>query len=143
MSAPRAGRSDRYFDGGGHERLAGYARATRRGDTITVSGTTSNDGSGGVLHPGDTGGQTAAALRQALTAVERLGGRADDVVRTRIFLAPGADWRAASEAHVRVFGSVNPANTMLYVHALIPSQDGGDFLVEVELDAVVPADHRG
>ena len=130
MSSPELGR---YFDGGGHEHAAGYARAVRRGPSITVSGTTANDGRGGALHPGDTAAQTAAAFRQALTAVERLGGRIDDVVRTRIFLVPGADWRAAAATHADVFGDVNPANTMLFVHALI----GEGFLVEVEVDAIV------
>jgi enamine deaminase RidA (YjgF/YER057c/UK114 family) len=124
---------DRYFDGGGHEQAAGYARAVRRGASIVVSGTTANDGRGGTLHPGDTGEQTVAALRQALTAVAALGGRVDDVVRTRIFLAPGADWYAASAAHADVFGEVNPANTTLFVHALV----GEGFLVEVEVDAIV------
>jgi enamine deaminase RidA (YjgF/YER057c/UK114 family) len=128
---------DRYFDGGGHEQLAGYARAVRRGNSITVSGTTANDGAGGALHVGDTGAQTAAALRQALAAVEGLGGTVDDVVRTRIYLAPAADWRAASAAHAAALGSVNPANTTVFVHGLV----GEDFLVEVEVDAIVdPAD---
>jgi enamine deaminase RidA (YjgF/YER057c/UK114 family) len=130
MSSPER---DRHFDGGGHEQGAGYARAARRGSSITVSGTTANDGRGGALHPGDTGAQTAAALRQALTAVDGLGGRLDDVVRTRIFLAPGADWGAAAAVHADVFGEVKPANTMLFVHALI----GDGFLVEVEVDAIV------
>jgi enamine deaminase RidA (YjgF/YER057c/UK114 family) len=135
MSAARA---DRYFDGGGHEQFAGYARAVRRADSITVSGTTANDGAGGALHVGDTGAQTAAALRLALAAVEHLGGRVDDVVRTRLFLAPTADWRAAAAAHGEVLGAVSPANTMLFVHGLI----GDDFLVEVEIDAVVARDYR-
>jgi enamine deaminase RidA (YjgF/YER057c/UK114 family) len=124
---------DRFFDGCGHEQAAGYARAVRRGAAIMVSGTTANDASGGARHIGDTGAQTTAALRQALSAVEGLGGRIDDVVRTRIFLVPGADWSAASTAHAAVFGDVSPANTMLFVHALI----GEGFLVEVEVDAIV------
>ena len=82
------GHLDRFFDGGGHEQPAGYARAVRRGNSITVSGTTANDGAGGALHPGDTGAQTTAALRQALDAVEGLGGTIDDVVRTRIISFP-------------------------------------------------------
>ena len=125
--------SDRFFDGGGHERAAGYARAVRRGTAIMVSGTTANDGHGGARHVGDTGAQTTEALGQALAAVAALGGGNDDVVRTRIFLAPGADWQAASTAHAAVFGDVSPANTMLFVHALI----GEGFLVEVEIDAIV------
>jgi enamine deaminase RidA (YjgF/YER057c/UK114 family) len=124
---------ERFFDGGGHEQAAGYARAVRRGAAIMVSGTTANDATGGARHVGDTGAQTTAALRQALSAIEGLGGRIDDVVRTRIFLAPGADWSAASTAHAAVFGDVSPANTMLFVHALI----GEGFLVEVEVDAIV------
>jgi enamine deaminase RidA (YjgF/YER057c/UK114 family) len=125
--------ADRYFDGGGHEQLAGYARAVRRGNSITVSGTTANDGAGGALHLGDTGAQTSAALRQALAAVESLGGTVDDVVRTRIYLVPAADWRAASAAHADALGSVNPANTTVFVHGLV----GDGFLVEVEVDAVL------
>jgi enamine deaminase RidA (YjgF/YER057c/UK114 family) len=125
--------SDRFFDGGGHEGAAGYARAVRRGAAIVVSGTTANDGRGGARHAGDTGAQTAEALRQALSAVEALGGSSADVVRTRIYLAPGADWQAASTAHSATFGGVNPANTMLFVHGLV----GEDFLVEVEVDAIV------
>ena len=46
---------------------------------------------------------------------------------------PDADWAAAARAHAEVFGVVKPANTTLYVHALI----GDDFLVEVEVDAGV------
>jgi enamine deaminase RidA (YjgF/YER057c/UK114 family) len=125
--------SDRYFDGGGHEQFAGYARAVRRGNSISVSGTTANDGLGHALHVGDTGAQTTAALRQAVDAVAGLGGTVDDVVRTRIYLVPAADWRAAAAAHAAVLGAVNPANTVVFVHDLV----GDDFLVEVEVDAVV------
>lgn len=128
---------DRWFDGGGYEDAAGYARAVRRGPWIAVSGTTANDGAGVALHPGDTGGQTAAALRQALAAVEGLGGRRADVVRTRVYLTSRADWRAAAAAHADVLGDVRPANTTVVVESLI----GDDFLVEVEIDAIVEREH--
>ena len=105
----------------------------RRGDVIAVSGTTANDGHGNALHPGDTAAQTEAALRHALGAVDALGGTIDDVVRTRLLLAPGADWQAAAGVHARLLGAVRPANTTLFVHALV----GPDFLVEVEVDAIV------
>ena len=124
---------DRYLDGSSFEDLAGYARAVRRGDVIAVSGTTANDGHGNALHPGDTAGQTEAALRHALGAVDALGGTIDDVVRTRLLLAPGADWQAAAGVHARLLGAVRPANTTLFVHALV----GPDFLVEVEVEAVI------
>ena len=77
--------------------------------------------------------QTEAALRHALGAVDALGGTIDDVVRTRLLLAPGADWQAAAGVHARLLGAVRPANTTLFVHALV----GPDFLVEVEVDAII------
>jgi enamine deaminase RidA (YjgF/YER057c/UK114 family) len=114
-------------DGRGWEAQAGYSRAVRRGSHIAVSGTTAADTSA------DTYGQTRAALAQALDAVEALGGTRTDVVRTRVMLAPGAEWEAAARAHVEVLGDVAPANTMLYVAGLI----GDGYLVEIEVDAEV------
>jgi len=122
-----------FSDGSAFEALAGYSRAVRRGAHIAVSGTTANDGHGGVLHPGDAGAQTAAALRHGIAAIEALGGSIADVVRTRVFLAPDVDWAAAAASHALVFGDIRPANTTLHIHSLI----GDDFLVEIEIDAIV------
>jgi enamine deaminase RidA (YjgF/YER057c/UK114 family) len=119
-----------YRDGRGWERKAGYSRAVRRGPRIYVSGTTAADDSG------DTYAQTLQALDQALAAVTELGGTKLDVVRTRVMLAPDADWEAAARAHVQVLGSVAPANTMVYVGGLI----GDGYLVEVELEAEVESE---
>jgi enamine deaminase RidA (YjgF/YER057c/UK114 family) len=80
------------------------------------------------LLPPDAGGD-----RAALGAAAELGAGPEDVVRTRLLLAPGCDWREAARAHARVFAGVDPANTTYYVGGLIP--DGA--LVEVELDAAV------
>jgi len=123
----------RYCDGTGWEDEAGYSRAVRRGRWIAVSGTTANGPNGTVLFPGDTYAQVRAALQRALDAVTALGGTMRDVVRTRVYLAPGADWRAAARAHREVLGQVGPANTMLYVGGMI----GDGFLAEVEIDAAL------
>ena len=131
-----SGITRRHRDGGGWEELAGYSRAVRRLGHIAVSGTTATADDGSALHPGDTYGQTLFALKRAIAAMETLGGRLDDVVRTRVYLVPGADWEGAARAHAEVMGSVAPANTMLYVAALI----GDGFLVEVELEADAPGD---
>lgn len=123
-----------YRDGGGWEDAAGYSRAVRRFGHIAVSGTTATGVGGQALHPGDTYGQARAALERALAAVKSLGGQSADVVRTRIYLAPEADWREAARAHAELLGDVAPANTMLHVAGLI----GDGFLVEVEMEAVLP-----
>jgi enamine deaminase RidA (YjgF/YER057c/UK114 family) len=130
-----AASGDRYADEARWQETAGYARAARRGRRIAVSGTTSSGPDGGVLHPGDTYRQTVEALGTGLRAVEALGGTAADVLRTRIYLVPGASWEDAARAHREAFGAVRPANTMLYVSALI----GDGLLVEVELDAELGA----
>ena len=108
--------------------------------SITVSGTTANDGRGGALHPGDTGAQTAAALRQALSGGRRAWADARRRRADAHLPRPGRRLGAAAAVHADVFGDVSPANTMLFVHALI----GEGFLVEVEVDAIVvePAVHR-
>ena len=129
----------RHRDGRGWEEHAGYSRAVRRFGHIAVSGTTATGEDGEALHPGDTYMQTRVALERALSAVEALDGRLRDVVRTRIYLAPGARWEDAARAHAEVMGSMAPANTMLFVAGLI----GDGFLVEVELEARAGGDPVG
>lgn len=123
--------TERYRDGGGWEDKAGYSRAVRRSQRIAVSGTTATASDGSALHSGDTYMQTKAAIEIALRSVEALGGVAEDIVRTRVYLAPEADWNAAARAHAELLGEVAPANTMLYIASLI----GDGFLVEVEMEA--------
>lgn len=123
----------RHYDGSRFEQVAAYARAARGGDVIAVSGTADLDDAGRAAHPGDCHRQTLESLRRAVAAVEALGGRREDVIRSRVYLVPGADWEGAVRAHAEVFAGVDPANTTLFVAGFIPD----DVLVEVELEAVV------
>jgi len=75
-------------------------------------------------------------LERSLEALNALGGAPEDVLRTRLYLAPGADWEAASRAHADMLGEVAPANTTLHVAGLI----GEGYLVEVELEAELSPD---
>jgi enamine deaminase RidA (YjgF/YER057c/UK114 family) len=113
--------------------MAAYSRAARVGNVIAVSGTAALDETGVALFPGDAGAQTREALVRALAAAAELGAERRDVIRTRILLAHGADWRGPVEVHGELFAGVDPANTTLYVAGFIPE----GCLVEVELDAVV------
>ena len=125
--------SDRFTDDAGWQDAAGYSRAVRRGNIIVVSGTTAHGPDGAALHRGDTGAQARLCLSRIERALTALGGGIADVVRTGIYLAPGASWEAAAQAHHDVFAAVRPASTMLYVAELI----GDGFLVEIEAQAVV------
>jgi enamine deaminase RidA (YjgF/YER057c/UK114 family) len=129
-------RHERFRDGGGFEEAAGYSRAARHGRWIAVSGTGDVAGDGSVGHPGDAYGQARASLERALAAVEQLGGRREDVIRTRIYLVPGVDWREVVRAHRELLGGVDPANTTLVVAGF--AAEG--MLVEIEVDALVSDD---
>ena len=114
------------------EPIAGYSRAVRVGNRILVSGTTATHGGGRVVCPGDVAGQTVYILDKIVASVEALGGRIEDIVRTRVYLRDAAQWAPASRAHGRYFGEIRPANTLLAIRELV-----GDYEVEVEAEAVV------
>lgn len=122
---------ERQHDGSAFEAVAGYCRAVRAGQAVAVSGTTASGPDGRALHPGDGYRQTRIALERALAAVEAFGGSPERVVRTRLFLTPGADWRECVRAHHELFEGIDPANTTLFVAGLIPEGT----VVEVEVDA--------
>ncbi len=103
----------------------GYRRAVRIGDVVAVSGTTA-------AGP-DAYAQARAAFATALDALAALGGRPEDVVRTRMYVVDIAEAEAVGRAHAEAFGAHPPAATMVEVAALIAPE----LLVEVELDAVV------
>lgn len=123
---------ERLPDSDGFGRQAGYSRAVRHGEFIAVSATAALEG-GTAVHEGDAYAQTRVVLDRALAAARELGGERETVVRTRLLLAPGCDWRAVVRAHEEMFGEAPPANTTYYVGGLIPP----GALVEVELEAVV------
>ena len=100
---------------------------------IFVSGTAALDDAGRGTPDGDAYEQAREAIARALVAVSELGGTAAHVVRTRLFLAPEADWREAVRAHGEAFSGIDPANTTMFVHGFIPE----GCLLEIELDAVL------
>ena len=114
------------------EPLAGYSRAVRVKDRIMVSGTTATNGAGEVVCPGDPAGQTTFILDKIAASLAALGGRMEDVVRSRVFLKNVDDWEPVSRIHGRYFGDIRPANTLLAAGDLV-----GDYLVEIDVEAIV------
>lgn len=122
----------RVLTGSAWEDIAGYCRAQRIGDRILVSGTTAVAGRDRAVAPGDAGAQTTYILDRIVAAVTSLGGRVEDIARTRIYITDEADVLAISRAHGRVLGAVKPANTLVRVAGLI-----GDHRVEIEAEAIL------
>ena len=113
------------------EPMAGYSRAVRLGDRIVVSGTTATHGSGRLIGAGDAAAQATYILDKIAASLASVGGRLEDVVRTRVYLTDVEDWRAVCEVHGRYFGEIRPANTLLQVAGLI----GAGYKVEIEAEA--------
>jgi enamine deaminase RidA (YjgF/YER057c/UK114 family) len=113
------------------EPIVGYSRAVRVGDQIAVTGTVGLEADGSYAATIDA--QTRRALTIILAAIEALGGKAADVVRTRLFVTDISRWREAGKVHGEVFGEVRPATTMVQVARLIDDAA----LIEIEADALV------
>ena len=113
------------------EDQVGYCRAVRIGNTIEVSGTAP-------VRNGKTVGdnayeQTKVCLEIIKEAIEKAGGRMEDVVRTRMFVTDISQWEMIGKAHGEVFREIKPATSMVEVKALIDPE----ILVEIEASAVL------
>ena len=113
------------------ESMAGYSRATRVGNRIQVSGTTATHRDR-VIGGTDAAAQTHFAIDKIEGALQSLGARLEDVVRTRVFVSRIADWPAVARAHGERFGRIQPANTLVAARLV-----GEEYLVEIEADAEV------
>ena len=113
------------------ESLAGFSRAVRRGRRILVSGTTATHGDR-VVGGRDPGAQAHFVLDKIEGALQSLGGRLQDVVRTRIYVRNLADWEPVARAHGERFAGIRPANTLVRADLV-----GDEYLVEMEAEADV------
>jgi aryl-alcohol dehydrogenase-like predicted oxidoreductase/enamine deaminase RidA (YjgF/YER057c/UK114 family) len=128
------GRENRWrvSSGSRFEPIAGYSRAVRVGDRILVSGTTATNGASEIVCRGDAAGQAVFILDKIAASLAALGGKLEDVVRTRVYLKDAAQWEPVSRVHGRYFGEIRPANTLLEISRLV-----GDYEVEIEAEAIV------
>lgn len=113
------------------ESMAGYSRAVRKGNHISVSGTTATHGNK-LIGGSDPAAQTHFIIDKIEGAIQSLGGKLEDVVRTRIFVKDIDQWESIARAHGNRFGSIQPANTMVQAELV-----GNEYLVEIEADAII------
>ncbi len=127
--------SDRvkYSSGSKWEPIVGYSRAIRVGKIVHISGTTGTDSEGKVVGAGDPGKQAVQALDNIRRALESVGSKLDDVVRTRIYVTDISRWEEVGKAHGAVFKDIRPTTSMLEVKKLISPE----ILVEIEAEAIL------
>jgi enamine deaminase RidA (YjgF/YER057c/UK114 family) len=120
--------------GSPYEPIVGYSRAVRVGPHVFVSGTAPimADGSD---PPRDSYRQTRRVLEIILTAIEDAGARPENVVRTRIYLTPDADFPDVARAHGEIFNDIRPANAVIVVSGFVDPR----WLVEIEAQAFIEA----
>ena len=117
--------------GSPYESSIGFSRAVRVGHTVAVSGTAP------VWPDGEVDPDPAVQARRcweiALEALADLGGRVEDVVRTRQYVVSAGLADAVGAVPGEVVGPVRPASTRVVVAGRLDPR----WLVEVEVDAVV------
>lgn len=127
-------RRARTTSGSPFEETFGFARAVREGNRILVAGTGPVEPDGSTT-PGGAAEQAERCCTIIVAAIEALGGRAADVVRTRMLLTHAEDQDAVGAVHARFFGEAKPAATMAGVAWLCRPE----WRVEIEAEAVISA----
>jgi enamine deaminase RidA (YjgF/YER057c/UK114 family) len=126
----------RASSGSPYESEIGFSRAVREGNHIYVSGTAPIAADGTTVGLNDAAEQARRCFEIMILAIRKLGGSANDVVRTRIYLTRKDDWETVGKVHGEFFRLAKPASTMLVVKELLNSE----WLVEIEAEAVVYED---
>jgi enamine deaminase RidA (YjgF/YER057c/UK114 family) len=98
-----------------------------------VTGTAPLGPDGKTVAIGDPTGQARRCLEIIRTAIEGLGGKMSDVIRTRILLTRIEDWEKVALVHGEFFKDIRPANTIMQVVRFIDP----DWLLEIEADAII------
>ena len=105
----------------------GYSRAIRHGNIIRVAGTAGLDENGTPLSGGVVD-QTKRALEIIKAAIEDLGGRIEDTIMTRVYVADIAAIESVAVVHGDFFRDIRPATTIVQVNFI-------DARIQVEIEA--------
>ncbi len=129
MSEQDAKNPQRYLHSTGtkFEFQFGYSRAVRHGSVIRVAGTAGLDESG-VPVQGSVVDQTKRALEIIKVAIEDLGGRIEDTIMTRVYVADVASIESVAVVHGEFFRDIRPATTIVQVNFI-------DARIQVEIEA--------
>ena len=106
---------------------------THPGKLLFISGLTSRDATGVVLHRGDIRAQTRMICENLKATVEAAGGTLQDLVSVTVFVTDIMQFDAIHEVRRQYFASEPPASTMVEVTRLVHA----DMLIEINAVAAL------
>jgi aryl-alcohol dehydrogenase-like predicted oxidoreductase/enamine deaminase RidA (YjgF/YER057c/UK114 family) len=122
---------DRLSTGTTWEAIAGFTRAVRHGNRIWISGTTATHGAR-LIGGTDAAAQMHFVVDKIEGALQSLGARLADVVRTRVYVRDLSDCESVARVHGDRFREIRPSNTLVQAGIV-----GPEYLVEMEAEAEV------
>ena len=117
--------------GSPYEPVAGFSRAVVVGSNVFVAGTAPVMPDG-APPPDGAYEQARRCFEIILAALAEAGARAEDVVRTRMFVTSAEHWPEVARAHGEIFGAIRPAATCVVTQLLDPR-----WTVEIEAEAIL------
>jgi 2-iminobutanoate/2-iminopropanoate deaminase len=105
------------------------------GRMIFVSGLTSRDSTGEVVHVGDAKAQTRQVLENLRLVLAEGGAKPEDVIKVTAYICNRADFLASHEVRRAFFANNPPASTTVVISGLVDERT----LIEIEAVAFVPA----
>lgn len=118
------------------EEKYGYSRAVVQGNWVFISGTTGMDYKTNVM-PEGIGQQTENVISNIEWALTEAGGNLEQIVRLETFLVEGTNGAECFDVLGRVFGKIRPANTAVFVSALVDPR----MLVEIQATAILSEEY--
>ena len=122
----------RITSGGAYEPIFGYCRAVRVASNVYVAGTAPAMPDN-ADPPADSYGQARRCFEIIGAALAEAGSSFEDVVRTRVYITPEADFDEIGRAHGEIFRDIRPVNTTVIIAGLVDPR----WHLEIDVDAVL------
>jgi enamine deaminase RidA (YjgF/YER057c/UK114 family) len=110
-----------------------YTHVVKVGPWVHIAGQTASDADGNVVGIGDPVAQTEQVLVNLAKAVESVGGKLTDIIKTTVYVVGKENTDAIRTARAGKFGDRPPTSTLLIIEGLARPE----FMLEIEALAYV------
>ena len=110
-----------------------YTHVVKVGPWVLIAGQTASDTDGNVVGVGDPKAQVGQVMKNLRTAVESVGGRFEDIVKTTVYVVGEEHLDAVREERAVYRPEKPPTSTLVVVSRLARPE----FIVEIEAVAYV------